>query len=396
MMDAEGFPIRRKKHAPSVPRLMLDAALSNPLDQTGWSEARKKAFSRIDTNPNSYYYRFNKPGETQIQGAWSDEEEQLFFERIHDVGIGNAWGVFAMEIPGRTGYQCSNFYRKLIKEGRIVDQNYSFVNGKLKHKKVAGHKRNSSHFTQQVLDEMKQERLKNQELGTADPSLISAVSSSSCSSSSSSSSSTGLGPRRTKVNSSASSGVDTGGVGGGAVVLCPPPKKRRRKKAGTAMSQDEVDGFMAGTAMADVEVDADLAMMEDEVDHIEAAKRASAAAAAKEKAKRSAAKRNGAMCGGNDSGDETEDSDVELSAEDYRRMFRRWAKSFVDPITNTKVQRPTISPHGHVMGYGTWTRILNEEPVNTCPFTKKEVKRRQLVKLDEYNFHLYHKLILNV
>lgn len=39
------------------------------------------------------------------------EEEQLFFQRIHDVGIGNAWGVFAMEIPGRTGYQCSNFYR---------------------------------------------------------------------------------------------------------------------------------------------------------------------------------------------------------------------------------------------------------------------------------------------
>lgn len=39
MMDAEGFPIRRKKHAPSVPRLMLDAALSNPLDQTGCVES---------------------------------------------------------------------------------------------------------------------------------------------------------------------------------------------------------------------------------------------------------------------------------------------------------------------------------------------------------------------
>ena len=29
-----------------------------------------------------------------------------------------------MQIPGRVGYQCSNFYRQLIKEGVIKDQNY--------------------------------------------------------------------------------------------------------------------------------------------------------------------------------------------------------------------------------------------------------------------------------
>lgn len=29
-----------------------------------------------------------------------------------------------MNIPGRVGYQCSNFYRQLIKEGEIRDDNY--------------------------------------------------------------------------------------------------------------------------------------------------------------------------------------------------------------------------------------------------------------------------------
>ena len=37
-----------------------------------------------------------------------------------------------MNIPGRVGYQCSNFYRQLIKEGEIKDSNYTFdKSGKL-------------------------------------------------------------------------------------------------------------------------------------------------------------------------------------------------------------------------------------------------------------------------
>lgn len=37
-----------------------------------------------------------------------------------------------MQIPGRVGYQCSNFYRQLIKEGEIVDENYTLTpDGKL-------------------------------------------------------------------------------------------------------------------------------------------------------------------------------------------------------------------------------------------------------------------------
>lgn len=29
-----------------------------------------------------------------------------------------------MKIPGRVGYQCSNYYRQLIREGIIIDDNY--------------------------------------------------------------------------------------------------------------------------------------------------------------------------------------------------------------------------------------------------------------------------------
>lgn len=56
-----------------VARLRLDDALSQLTTTAdpekvfeGWSEARIKAYKQIDSNPNSYYYRFNAPGEMQV------------------------------------------------------------------------------------------------------------------------------------------------------------------------------------------------------------------------------------------------------------------------------------------------------------------------------------------
>jgi len=76
----------------------------------GWSMARKKCFKAIDENPNAYYYRFNKPGESQGKGAWSKVEHKLFMENILKMGVNNNWGLFSINIPGRVGYQCSNCY----------------------------------------------------------------------------------------------------------------------------------------------------------------------------------------------------------------------------------------------------------------------------------------------
>lgn len=96
-------------------RLALDDALKqvqeNQIDPEkafeGWSQARIRAYQMIDQNPNSYYYRFNAPGEEQRKGQWAEDERKIFFERLEEVGANGQWGIFAMKVPGRVGYQVS-------------------------------------------------------------------------------------------------------------------------------------------------------------------------------------------------------------------------------------------------------------------------------------------------
>lgn len=113
-------------------RLGLDEAIKqiqeNNVDPEkafeGWSQARIRAYQMIDQNPNSYYYRFNAPGEVQRKGQWAADEREIFFERLAEVGANGQWGIFAMKVPGRVGYQCSNFYRLLVETNEIQDPNY--------------------------------------------------------------------------------------------------------------------------------------------------------------------------------------------------------------------------------------------------------------------------------
>ncbi|CAO3654858.1 unnamed protein product [Mucor hiemalis] len=114
-------------------RLTLDDALQQIKDSkingesdgyAGWSAARLRAFKMIDKNPNSYYYRFNAPGEQQKKGKWTDEENALFLKRLQQVGANSQWGIFSIAIPGRVGYQCSNYYRFMIEMGQLHDPNY--------------------------------------------------------------------------------------------------------------------------------------------------------------------------------------------------------------------------------------------------------------------------------
>merc|ERR1719334_1624168 len=97
-----------------------------------WSEARKKAFKSIKQNPNTYYYRFNKPGEAQGKGAWRSDEHKKFMEVLLEKGANTNWGIFSINIKGRVGYQCSNYYRLLVKHTKIWDPNY-WYDGKLLH-----------------------------------------------------------------------------------------------------------------------------------------------------------------------------------------------------------------------------------------------------------------------
>nr|CAG8514308.1 3288_t:CDS:10 [Entrophospora candida] len=59
---------------------------------------------------------------------------------------------------------------------------------------------------------------------------------------------------------------------------------------------------------------------------------------------------------------------------------------FIDPITLEEVNRPAISPYGHVMGPNK----------NICPLTKKPLKRRELVILTNDNINQYRSQIVNL
>ena len=72
----------QKKKIYTGVRLRLDDALKQlqgananekPVESLfdGWSVARIRAYNLIEKNPNAYYYRFNAPGETQRNGAFT-------------------------------------------------------------------------------------------------------------------------------------------------------------------------------------------------------------------------------------------------------------------------------------------------------------------------------------
>ncbi|CAO3640124.1 unnamed protein product [Cunninghamella blakesleeana] len=102
-----------------------------------WQLSRIKAWEGRYTNPEGYYYRFVIPGEGQQNGGWSNNEHKLFIERYNEWisngwKIGASWGLFSRSIPHRVGYQCMNYYRKLVENKKLKDESYEIIGGKLK------------------------------------------------------------------------------------------------------------------------------------------------------------------------------------------------------------------------------------------------------------------------
>ena len=58
-----------------------------------------------------FHFRNNAPGEESRKGSWSAEERRLFMLTLLRLGANVEWGLFAKHIPGRVGYQCSDYYR---------------------------------------------------------------------------------------------------------------------------------------------------------------------------------------------------------------------------------------------------------------------------------------------
>jgi len=293
-------------------RLRLDDALKqlksdDPMKAfEGWSEARIKAYKMIGINPNTYYYRFNAPGEKQRNGAWTPEERKLFMDRLAEVGADGQWGIFSMTIPGRVGYQCSNFYRHLLKSKQIIDPNYIIDGNKMHY--LFGKKDGQAGTIRRHNRHPHKKKVIN---------LESALSSTPSSSTRTS----------TRVT-------------------------RKRKSKYTYDDSDSDDDYLYPRD-------------------------------------------------NDDSGTYHNWCTTKRTRAKYEQQPSTPEENplpgFTDPITLEEVIKPAISPYGHVMGYDSWVRCLNNPDCkNRCPITKKPLTKRELViltfeNIDQYRDKIIHK-----
>jgi hypothetical protein len=103
----------------------MSSTVISPSVWAMWSNAKKKVYLNRDSNPSSFLYRFNQPGEPNHFGPWTDDEKAIFMNRLIQIkqdstGCPIDWGKFSIAVPGRVGYQCSAFYRKLLADGELI------------------------------------------------------------------------------------------------------------------------------------------------------------------------------------------------------------------------------------------------------------------------------------
>ncbi|KAI9319034.1 hypothetical protein BX666DRAFT_2018292 [Dichotomocladium elegans] len=331
----------------SGPRLALDDAVKQVQENPekafeGWSQARIRAYQMIDENPNSYYYRFNAPGEVQRKGQWSDHEKKLFIQRLSQVGATGQWGIFAMEIPGRVGYQCSTFYRFLVETGEVHDPNYVLdEKGKAHYlfdKKTANGKVEKTFRTHSKHGTGR---------GSGIPTASAAVAEE---------------PAGTRANTTKP--VETKKPAG-AGAPAPAGRRKRKRNMRSGWDSDEEDA------------------LEDYNDTSGTYTLSSRTTRRTRHCTRLAAQKQ----------NEGVFSDSDLNVLDINPL-----PGFIDPITLDEVIKPAISKYGHVMGYDSWVRCLNnwEGKRNICPLTKKELTRRDLVVLTVENIDEYRDKIINL
>ncbi|ORZ07129.1 hypothetical protein BCR42DRAFT_456122 [Absidia repens] len=387
-----------KKHYRLGGRLALDDAIRQVQEQgvdastafEGWSAARIRAYNLIDQNPNSYYYRFNAPGEIQQKGQWGPDERKLFFARLEEVGANGQWGHFAMTIPGRVGYQCSNFYRLLVENGEVEDPNYVLdEKGKAHYlfdKKTANGK---------VEKTFRTHNKHGRTGGAADGSTTGTTET------------TGAAAGTTTKRKRATAST------GAATTTATSKRKRRARRWGSDEDDHDDD---------DEEDDDD--MFEDYADksgsYTSSSVRSSTRTSTRQTRSRpapttaapateAAAETAAAMVEDGLSSSETPPGTAissvatavehdELAEEEYDDENEpQVLPGFIDPITLDEVEKPAISKYGHVMGYDSWVRCLTnwEGKKNICPLTKKPLTKRDLVILTFDNIEEYRDQILN-
>jgi len=305
-------------------RILLDDALkTKDTNMTGWSVARKKAYKVIEKNPNAYHYRFNKPGEPSGSGAWTKKEHKQFMKLLLEKGANKNWGLFSIRIPGRVGYQCSNYYRKLVKHYKIWDPNYWFDGKKLYFKR--GQERNEA-WVQYAFTVLEDDSGVFGKPPAQHPKCPSAL------------------PSPEEIKRIASNGFST-----------EPPEGFNLKQSRTNTKRKS---------------------------------RKRIAPSVRRNRKRIRTSRDS-------------DSDCDIRSRTAAELEALPAggaamPKFTDPFTKCLITSPAISPYGHVCEYDMWTKVLRTPGAkDICPFTRKPVTRRQLVKLTPENIDEYKSKVIN-
>ncbi|KAF8974921.1 hypothetical protein BGZ46_009593 [Entomortierella lignicola] len=346
-------------------RLGLDEALKqiqeNNVDASkafeGWSDARIKAYAAIDKKPNTYYYRFNAPGEVQRKGAWTREEQKMFHERLAEIGANGQWGLFSMTIPGRVGYQCSNYYRLLVETNQIQDPNY-VLDEKGKAHYLFDKKGANGETTKEFRTHNKHNMTGERE---EKPVVVKA-------------------PKEPKAPKAPKAPKEPKPPKAPKIPKEPKTSvaasRNKRKRRGGYNSDDssdisEFDCDDSGSYMAKWST----------------TKRTRTRVAA-------AGGSSSAVGGGGGSDDGQEEEDEEEDGSDVLNPL----PGFIDPITLEVVEKPAISKYGHVMGYDSWIRCLLQEgsAKNICPLTKKPLTKRDLTILTFENIEEFRDKIVNM
>ncbi|CAO3637761.1 unnamed protein product [Mucor fragilis] len=338
-------------------KLGLDAALKqitntkSKVTFEGWSEARIRSFKMIEKNPNSYYYRFNEPGEEQRRGPWTEDEKKLFIDQLKVMGTEGKWGLFSKGIPGRVGYQCSNYYRFLIETKQIQDGNYVIAsNGKPLYT-----------FEKKLEDGTTEKRLRthnkilNQSYASESHAALSKA--------------TLADDKLNKPTKRKALNCKS--------TLKKPRRRHRLTMTNDSSSESEIESY-------DNDASGNF------VPRNYYRTRADKVQSEKYKQTRCLPTKED-----HDSNNPAAMQDV-ASADEFESLL----PGFIDPITLDQVEKPAISKYGHIMGYDTWIRCLSNwqggSTKNVCPITKQRLTKRDLVLLTSENLHLYKDKISNL
>ncbi|GAA5811659.1 hypothetical protein MFLAVUS_005100 [Mucor flavus] len=320
-----------KKQYRMCGRLGLDEALeqfqNNQVDPEkafeGWSQARIKAYQMIDQNPNSYYYRFNAPGEIQRKGQWD--------ETINDPN-------YVLDERGKAHY----LFDKKNADGQIQ-------------KAFRTHTKHSSNS----------DNMDESGPSTAAPPPPPPPPSP---------------PRRVKrepkpkeVKPKVEAPAEviessTKGKGRRVVSRAGTRRRRRARYDGSDSGDDSTlydDDFSGNYTIR--------ASREEDENGQRKSKRARRATSISTINSDSIE---------NNAWHQNDDKEVDPLCP---------LPGFIDPITLEQIIKPAISKYGHVMGYDSWTRCLNnwEGKKNICPLTKKALTKRDLVVLTLDNMEEY-------